>query len=279
MPTIEIQGCETTFSESGEGEPILLLHCTGGTSGHWRGLTERLGGDYRILAPNRWGYGESAPWHGGGRLTLAVEAELVRAFARRQGRPLHLVGHSSGGAVALRAAALWPELVSSLVLIEPAAFHLLRDEPRDAGLYREIREVGDAVAHSLVRGDFTTGLGCFVDYWSGRGTWAKLAEDKRGALLRGIGRVALDFTATLEEPMRAADCRRITAATLLLCGERAPATTRRIASILERVLPDVRRQVVRGAGHMLPLSHGESVGDAVAAHLAAAAPPALRRAA
>jgi pimeloyl-ACP methyl ester carboxylesterase len=79
--------------------------------------------------------------------------------------------------------------------------------------------------------------------------------------------------------MRATDCRRITAPTLLLGGERSPATTRRIAAILARALPDARALIVPGAGHMLPLSHAEVVAEAVAAHLDATTLPALARAA
>jgi pimeloyl-ACP methyl ester carboxylesterase len=114
MPTIDINGCATAFSETGNGEPVLLLHGTGGSGGHWQGLADRLGVGFHLLAPDRWGYGESAAWHGGEPFSLAAEAELARASARRRGRPLHLVGNSSGG----------------------------------------------AVARSLVRGDYPTGLGC-----------------------------------------------------------------------------------------------------------------------
>jgi pimeloyl-ACP methyl ester carboxylesterase len=130
-----------------------------------------------------------------------------------------------------------------------------------------------------VRGDFATGRGCFVDYWSGSGSWAGLSPDKRRALARMIGRIALDFTATLEEPMRACDCRRIAVPTLLLCGDRSPATTRRIAAILADALPAARLHSVPSAGHMLPLSHADAVAEAVAAHLEAAAGPALAAAA
>jgi len=61
--------------------------------------------------------------------------------------------------------------------------------------------------------------------------------------------------------------------TLLLCGERSPATTRRITGLLAEAIPGARLQVVADAGHMLPLTHGEQVDAAIGAHLATATTP------
>ena len=54
--------------------------------------------------------------------------------------------------------------------------------------------------------------------------------------------------------------------TLLVSGENSPAPVRRIADMLASTLPDARQAVFQGAGHMLPLSHAESLGALIRGH-------------
>jgi pimeloyl-ACP methyl ester carboxylesterase len=64
---------------------------------------------------------------------------------------MHLVGHSFGAAVAMKAALLLGERVKSLVLIEPNPFNLLKQEGRteaDPGTRRPIREIVELLAEA-----------------------------------------------------------------------------------------------------------------------------------
>src|SRR3546814_8229080 len=90
--------------------------------------------------PDLRGYGATEGWSGRAPMRLADEAALVRALAEEAGEPVHLVGHSYGGAVALMAALHFPEAIASLTLIEPVAFFLLRARSAsDHALFTEIR--------------------------------------------------------------------------------------------------------------------------------------------
>src|SRR5215510_8252736 len=123
-------------------DPIVLLHCSGSTGAQWRALAAELGDRYRVLTPDLIGYGAAAPWSGRGQFRLADEAAPVRSVIGRVAEPVHLVGHSYGGAVALHIARTRPELLRSLTLIEPSAFHLLRNgDANDLAAWREITGV------------------------------------------------------------------------------------------------------------------------------------------
>jgi pimeloyl-ACP methyl ester carboxylesterase len=271
MRTCEVDGVRVSFAEAGAGggEPVVLLHCTGGSGAQWRALMERLGGRFRVLAPDRHGCGGTDPWPGRGPLTLADEAGLVAEVAARfAGGPVHLVGHSSGGAVALRLALDRPDLLRSLTLIEPASFHLLREGgAADRALLAEVGAVAEAVFAAAVGGDYHGGLERFVDYWGGPGAWARLPEERRAALARGIGKVALDFSAAMAEPTPLAAYQRVAVPTLVVRGGSSPAPTRRIAGLLAGAIPRARLETVAGVGHMLPLTHPEAVAAAVEPHL------------
>jgi pimeloyl-ACP methyl ester carboxylesterase len=270
MPTIEIGGASVAYAEAGSGETVLLLHSSASSSAQWRSLSESLQAVYRCLAPDLYGYGDTDAWPGEGPLDLAEEAALADAVVAESDRPLHLVGHSYGGAVALRFALQHTERLRSLTLIEPVAFHLLRSATADAAdrsLFGEVAEVAGLVSKATATGDYRGGMAHFVDYWNGDGAWSRTKPALRAALAQRTPKVALDFWATMTESTPRAAYRRIAVPTLVLRGTESPAPTRRIAELVSQALPRSRLQSIDGAGHMLPLTHREAVNAAVAEHL------------
>jgi len=267
MPALDIGGVRVEFVEQGAGEPVILLHSSASSGAQWRALAQKLSSRYRVLTPDLWGYGGTGacPSLGFG---LAQEAEIVHALLQRAGGSAHLVGHSYGGAVALHVALRHGAALHSLTLIEPVAFHLLREnEATDALAFAEIAAIAARVNRALIDGDLEGGMARFVDYWSGPGEWALVPVAKRAALAARLQKVALDFRAAFEEPTRLQDCWPIYAPTLLVQGSASPLPARRICGQLSRIIAGSRLEVVEGAGHMLPLTHAERVNALVAAHL------------
>jgi pimeloyl-ACP methyl ester carboxylesterase len=276
MPKIELNGARVAYAATGSGETVLLLHATASAGAQWQALAETLRSDWRVVAPDLYGYGESDPWPGHGPFALAEEAALADAvlvdagLADRGHGPFHLVGHSYGGAVALRLAMQQPERLLSLTLIEPVAFHLLREEapsPANRDLFGEVMEVAALVSGAAASGDYRHAMARFVDYWNGKGAWLRATPELQGALARHTPKVALDFWAATTESTPRAAYERIAVPTLILSGALSPRPTRRIAELLAESLPASRRQTIDGAGHMLPLTHRDAVNAAVLAHL------------
>ena len=102
----------------GTGEPAVLVH----GSGSWGIGTYRqqraLAGEFRLNLLDRRGYGQSPA---AGAIGWPTDAGDVAGLLTELGGA-HLVGHSSGGTVALLAAALAPHAVRSLVAVEPAVW-------------------------------------------------------------------------------------------------------------------------------------------------------------
>jgi pimeloyl-ACP methyl ester carboxylesterase len=267
MPALDIGGVRVECVEQGAGEPVILLHSSASSAAQWRSLAQRLSGRYRVLAPDLWGYGGTGLRRDPG-FGLAHEAEIVHALLHRAGGSAHLVGHSYGGAVALHVALRHAASILSLNLIEPTAFHLLREnEAMDAAAFAEIAALAARISRAGIDGDHIGGMASFVDYWSGQGTWAAFSTSKRLALSTRLEKVALDFQALFAEPTRLQDCWPLFMPVLLVQGSASPLPARRICGQLSRIISGSRLEVVEGAGHMLPLTHAEQVNALVAAHL------------
>lgn len=268
MASIELNGAEIAYRRRGSGEPAVLLHSSVGSSAQWDALGEALDSDFLVLAPDLYGYGESDAWPGTRAISLADEAEIVEALARACAGPVHLIGHSYGGAVALKAALRGRVALRSLALIEPVAFHLLaNDDPLGGNHVGEVHEIADFVQSALSMGDHNAAMHCFVDYWRGPGAWAALSPRQRHKVMAVAPKVPLDFWAVMAERSSLADCLTLNVPTLLMCGTGSPLPVRRIISLLDVALPHVQVSLIPGAGHMLPLTHAGQVNRDIAAHL------------
>lgn len=126
------------------GEPVVLLPAFGTSAFLWRAVAPTLAEHgYMVYAIDPMGYGESdRPFEGD--YAVAAQAEYVRA-ALGSLRVDHatVAGVEIGAGIALRLALTSPELVSTLVLVNPVAF----DEwPSD-----DVRHLQNATARHAVR--------------------------------------------------------------------------------------------------------------------------------
>jgi pimeloyl-ACP methyl ester carboxylesterase len=111
----EVRGTRLRYLAAGEGEPLLLVHGLGGAAANWLALAPLLLAKRRLLVPE-------LPGHGGSSALPA--APSLNAYADRLGIVLEqegiasagVVGHSLGGAIALRLSIRRPDAVSALVL-------------------------------------------------------------------------------------------------------------------------------------------------------------------
>src|SRR5690606_16488542 len=115
-------GIGLRYSERpGPGETVLLLHGYADSGRAFEPLVSLLPPDWRVLAPDQRGHGESArPAAGYAMADLAADAAALLDVAGVTA-PVTVVGHSMGGFVGQLLAGDRPERVGRLVLIGSAA--------------------------------------------------------------------------------------------------------------------------------------------------------------
>src|SRR4030095_1029185 len=141
-----INASHVDYIDEGQGEVVILVHSSVSGNRQWRGLIAALRDRYRILAVTLFGYGKTPPWPSHKAQTLADQARLVLAAGDPLPVPVHVVGHSFGGSVALKAASLLGPSLGTLVLFEPNPFYLLKQHGR-TDAYEEARELREDVQH------------------------------------------------------------------------------------------------------------------------------------
>lgn len=245
------------YTRQGSGTPVVMLHSSMSSKEQWLKLSSRLNNDFHTIAIDLYGYGGCKTPQDPSSFTLAKEARRIDDIVTKLigTQHFHLVGHSYGGATALRFAYSNPERLISLSLFEPVAFHLLEKQDPARTIILKLTE--DINAY-IDQGKHSLATEMFVDFWSGPETYRSFNESKRSFLDGFINKVALDFQAGINEQLTTKEYQQIQIPICLIRGEQSPLPTRQIAYNLEATLSQTETHQVDG-GHMSPISHANIV--------------------
>lgn len=210
----------------------------------------------RVLVPDRRGY-EHSPGGGG---TMAEQARDLEAFIdTHAGGHAHVLGFSFGGLVALTALQLERRLFASLTIVEAPAVTLSGRDPGALDLRMRLGALYDRAAD----GDGRAATRDFFGYMDPRALGrieALLAADDPGV------HVALDELRVWRTPLSPVGLAGAQVPTLVVTGERSPATMRTVGDHVARATGG-RQHVLAAAGHAAHLA-GRPFRDLLCAHVA-----------
>jgi pimeloyl-ACP methyl ester carboxylesterase len=242
-----------------EGRAPVVFHHGIGTDRHvWTDWLPAIVTRHKVLRFDTRGYGASSVPPESHRWTLEASlADLMEIVALAGGGPVHLVGESFGGTVALFAALRHPARVAS-VTVSNAAF-------KGAG----IAEVPGWREDFARRGMPAWSADMMAKrFWPGaldeaRSDWFRSVQDKSPAhVTAGLGEL-------LAQTDLGPELGRLRAPLLILMPDRSPFVTARMGVELLEHVPHAALAMIPGTRHGLPFSHGRDCGEHLARHLEA----------
>jgi 3-oxoadipate enol-lactonase len=225
---------------------VVMLHGLLADRSIFAAQRDALGDRYRIIAPDARGHGASATlanqWYTIGELSQDVLAILDAEEVSQA----HLVGHELGGVTALEIARRTPGRIVSLILIEPAVYAVLDNDPdfgatqvRNAARSADL-EVGDIAYKGLIDKALD---GYLIPRW-GPDWRQEISKPRFGAVRRHAGALSGIIPALDSFKIDRVDLRSISVPTLLLIGEDATPVARLTAERLAELLPKARLEAV-----------------------------------
>jgi pimeloyl-ACP methyl ester carboxylesterase len=113
---------ELNYYEQGAGEPLVFIHGLGGNADRWRLQMETLSNNYRVLAMDLRGHGQSGYWADVPVSIRAFADDVIALLDRLCLEQAHICGLSLGGMIALEIFARYAPRVKSLILADTTAF-------------------------------------------------------------------------------------------------------------------------------------------------------------
>ncbi len=243
---------------SGSGPAIVLLHSSLSSAKQWLPLVSVLKASYTCINIDILGYGKAPKITDSEHYNFDVELKRIRQVIENtiEAKPYHLVGHSCGGAIALKLAVEAPEKLLSLSLYEPVAFHLLKQGSVQ-------RELAESFASKVAIKDSYEAATIFTDFWNAPGFFQVLPEKMKSLMAADMEKVNLDFKGLISEQYSLHDLSRVTAKSCIIIGQYSPSLSQQLGSSIAQALPNATELTV-SAGHMGPISHAQMIQPKIA---------------
>ena len=250
-------------ADDADAPTIVMLHGFTGSKENWYPLARELGGRYRLLIPDLPGWGESER-KPGAAYGFPEQAANVDAFIRAvsPGQPVVLLGHSMGGGIAALAAARYPQHIAQVGLLDAAGVRF-KDNRFGVAVLAGHNPFAVEDAASLQRYLDTVFHDDAAKPWIPWPASAALIARRRGdaafeqGVLDRIGRGA-DSLLPGEEASRIRQ-----PALLLWCRQDAVIDPSALDLYAARI-PQARRVLLDGCGHMSLMERPREVAAAVA---------------
>ena len=279
---VDLHGERVAYVDEGSGEVLLLLHGMAGSSQTWRSVIRPLSRQFRVIAPDLPGHGESNKPRSD--YSLGAFAALLRDLLDELGvTRATIIGHSLGGGVAMQFLYQHPDYAQRLILIGSGGLG------PDVGLtLRLLSAPGAELVMPIIAPRQVLAAGERVWSWlrkvgieapRGEEIWRSYSTfsdaPTRQAFLRTL-RSVVDYRGQAVSALNRLNS-KTELPVMAIWGDRDAIIPVKHAYAAQQARPDIRLEVLAGVGHFpqveRPAEVVELIEDFIAADIAAAAEP------
>jgi pimeloyl-ACP methyl ester carboxylesterase len=256
------------YAAGGAGPTLVLVPGSCSTGAAWRPVMAAWDGRFSCVTTSLPGYGGTAERRTADDASIAHEAEALETVIREAGGPVHLVGHSFGGLVALAVALRHRVSLASLVVIEAPAVEVLQQNGEQR-LYRAFRRMTEDYFAAFAGGD-AEAIATMIDFYGGAGTFASWPPRVRAYAVETTAVNILDWASAYGFPLPAAVLAAVDLPVLVLQGGASHPAIQRANTLLSERIPGAACVTIGDAAHFMIATHAHQVARLIARHVLAA---------
>lgn len=260
----EARGC-IEYDERGHGPTVVLVPGSCSTGAAWRPVIAQWHDNFRCVTTSLLGYGDTAERRTGFESEISEESEILESVVRRAAGPVHLVGHSFGGLVALDVALRQQVPLLSLTIIEAPAAQLLHNTGEQQH-FQTFREMTTEYFAAFYRGD-ATAIETMIDFYGGDGTFASWPERVRDYALDTTEVNIRDWANVYRFDLTPSRLAAIDLPTLVLFGGQSHPAVQRVNEIIGQCIDDAAIVSIPGAAHFMISTNPGVVARSIAPHV------------
>lgn len=253
------------YDECGCGPTIVFVPGSCSTGAAWRPVMNALNGQFRCVTTSLLGYGKTAERRSASDTSITHELDVVEQVIRKTGCPVHLVGHSFGGLVALAVALGNRAPLASLILLESPAAELLRQNGEHLH-YRAFRQMTDGYFAAFADGD-AEAVAAMIDFYGGKGTFGSWPPHVRAYAMETTAVNIRDWKSAYGFPLERVALAAVEVPTLIMCGGASHPAVQRANALLGESLQRAVVATIDGADHFMITTHADRVGQLLVKHV------------
>jgi len=266
MKKIQINDHTFQHLEDGSGSPLVLVHGSMNDHRTWEGQMGPFAEKYHVIAYSRRYHYPDQPSEPITDYSFSLHADdLITLIETLKLGPVNITGASYGGYVGLLAALKKPELVKTMVLVEPPVIPLLlsnvnnpfqilllmlKNFPAGKSFLKCGMKALEPAKKQLKKGNTEEGIRLFTDGVLGEGSYEELSEEVKSGLMDNAPALKAElFGPGFPDGFPKKEAAQLQIPTLLIKGSDSPRFFHAIVDQLDRILPLSRQEVVANTSH------------------------------
>jgi pimeloyl-ACP methyl ester carboxylesterase len=251
---MKIMHIDDYYEQQGSGSPIVFIHGSYATTSTWKKMIAQLSSNHRCISIKLPGHCGTPDPEDFSNPAISTELDILeQVITKLTDEPIHLVGHSFGGVVALALALKGSVALSQMTLFEPVAVWVLEcmhDDKMNAVIQRFLAEYFYDVSTKK-----PNVCGQVIDFWGGKGAFESLPAFIKDSMAPLVANNVRHWSLCTAIHNKASDLQKLSLPIRLVCGTQSNPVAHAIIEHLHNQMPSSKKYTIDGASHFLVTSH------------------------